>query len=558
MKKSLLSICVIFVLLVQTISVVCADTQDFSDVPNSHWAYTYINKLRTLNITNGVGENKFGVGKTITRAEFVAFLCNLLQYEKSGASVGSFSDNQDTKAWFFPYVETALQKGVIDNQSQSAKFRPKDAITREEMAVMIVRALGYDELAQRLTYLGNPFPDVTSQTGYITIAKDFGIVSGMGDGRFMPKETATREQAATMMIRMYDGLHGGVQSKNAFYAINSASQMDAIPAFDSDCFGWARLQVNAGTVEINTTSADGNEYYVPQGYEKPYQLANGKDKLLMIAVDNTNASSILKDPQLVGQAVTIMSAGAVGIQDGAGATIPFDGVVVDFEGLKGEEMKSNFNTFLTSLRDSLTSNGKKMYVAVHPKRRTGHEYYDGYDYKTIGQLADKVILMAHDYNVKQLTPEEMEQGIVMTPVAPIEEIYYALRAITDKETGVQDTKKIMLQISFDTAQWKLVDKKVINDKPYFPSYDAIVKRIQSGAELKYSTKYESPYMTFYNQEDTTDNVVWYEDERSVDAKVKMASLFGVGGVSLWRLGNIPDGGHEQNLGVLQKVKAWGR
>ena len=41
-------------------------------------------------------------------------------------------------------------------------------------------------------------------------------------------------------------------------------------------------------------------------------------------------------------------------------------------------------------------------------------------------------------------------------------------------------------------------------------------------------------------EDGTDNVLWYENEESIAQKIKLAKLFGIKGLSLWRLGTIPE------------------
>jgi spore germination protein YaaH len=50
------------------------------------------------------------------------------------------------------------------------------------------------------------------------------------------------------------------------------------------------------------------------------------------------------------------------------------------------------------IREELDKTAKKLYVAVHPQKRQGQEYYDAYNYKSIGEIAGKVILMAHNYS----------------------------------------------------------------------------------------------------------------------------------------------------------------
>ena len=143
--KSIISILIIITMLVSSFVYANENTYIvFTDVPENHWAYEAVHNLRVLKITDGIGNNMFGLGMTVTRAEFVAFLVKLMQWELVSPEQGSFADNMDTSAWYYAAIETALQHDVISKDIQN--FRPKDAITREEMAVMLVRALGYNPL----------------------------------------------------------------------------------------------------------------------------------------------------------------------------------------------------------------------------------------------------------------------------------------------------------------------------------------------------------------------------------------------------------------------------
>jgi spore germination protein YaaH len=92
----------------------------------------------------------------------------------------------------------------------------------------------------------------------------------------------------------------------------------------------------------------------------------------------------------------------------------------------------------------------------------------------------------------------------------------------------------------DTVQWKLKDGKVINSIPYHPSYSQLIQRFLTGVKLNYSEYSQNPYAVFFNNEDVTNNVIWYENQRSIAEKIKLAKLFGIKGLSLWRLGNIPE------------------
>ncbi len=550
----------------------------FSDVPENYWAFKAIHDLRSLKVTDGIGNNQFGLGLTIKRSEFVAFLAKLMKWELISPEKGSFADNMDTTKWYYAFVETALKYGTILKDAED--FRPDEPTTREEMAIMIVRTLGYDTLANQLTYLDNPFDDVYKNTEYITIARDFGIIKGVGNNSFKPFATAKREEAAAMMMRMYEKLNYPINELHAFYAIRSAHQVEMFSSLDSVGFGWSRLEYDYDTNEVilNTTRKYDNEYAIPDGFSSPLNWAkeNNVSTQLMVYANNdelvnieTEASIPLLEYVLTNSEIRkqVISSIVQHVNNTIknDISVSFDGVVIDFEGMKGELLRQSFNEFLSELRQGLdksndnssnmingkgndnssnTANNsisnKLLYVTVHPKMQPGQEYFDGYDYRTIGEVADKVILMAHDYYAKKLNNTEMESGYTITPLSPINEIYYALKSITDIYTGVQDLNKIWLQISYDSVQWKLKDGKVINSYPYSPDYESIRQRLLTDVTMNYSNLYRNPYISFFDDRDETHNVLWYEDSRSVEAKIKLAKMFGIKGISLWRLGNIPD------------------
>ena len=529
-------IAAIFLLLPQTAQA----AEDFSDMPKDHWAYSQVMKLRDLNITSGIGDNNFGTGRTITRAEFATMLENLMQMSANRPSYNSYSEHMQSYDALTRFFKTSGSAEAFPYP----EYNPIDNITREEMAVMLVCRLGLDYLAEKDFAKNSAFTDVRQNAGYIGIAKDLGIVSGTSATTFGPSDTATREQAAAMMVRVYNILQNKADELNGFYAIRSSNQMMAINSLDTVSFGWCAVETDGADVWLNTTSSNENEYNIPAGFEQPWNMAAGKNRLIMVAVKDEISAKIINNPALSQKAASaiasILSSGL------GGKDIYADGIVLDFETLKGAESCANYTSFVKNIR-SLVGN-KLIYVAVHPERYN-HEYYDGYDFRTLGQLADKIILMAHDYNPKALTEQDMAAGIVMTPVAPLDWVYESLRAITDENTGVSDKDKIMLQISFSSCQWKLQDGKVINSKPYTPDYSAILNRIQPGAEVNYSwPNHRSPYLKFYNEEDNTDNVIWYEDERSVRDKMQMALLFGIKDFSFWRIGTIPDF-KQENLNI---------
>lgn len=175
----------------------------YSDVPADHWSVPSIERATKLGIFNGVGEGRFGFGQVISRAAFVTALVRMFGWESVEPEQATFSDVAPGM-WYYSAVETAAANGAVP--VVSGAFRPDAQLSRGEMASMLIRALGYTSLAGTVSDYNSPFTDVTVNKGFITMAFDMGIVSGMGDGTFAPNAPATREQAAAILVRLYDRL----------------------------------------------------------------------------------------------------------------------------------------------------------------------------------------------------------------------------------------------------------------------------------------------------------------------------------------------------------------
>lgn len=549
MKKKLISLILSISMLITLIPVTAvAAAGSFTDVPTDNWSVGAINAAKDYGLMQGTGDGVFGFGSTITKAEFITILNKMFEWELVSPVTPAFSDITKDQ-WYYSFIETALNHNVIDS---TGTFNPDAPITREEMAVMLVRGLGYDTLAQSVASFGNPFTDVTNNAGYITIARDIGMTKGTSATTFSPTLTAKREEAAAMLVRVYEKYIDKMDWVHGFYAISSYSQKELTEDMDAVSVGWSRISYSADQgAYLNTTSSNSNEFNIPQGYEDitSYFKENQTKTHLSVYMDTSTqvitaagssdiCSAILLNGAQRTRAVNAIISELTVNYNTIGYN-PYSGVTIDFEGMKGAALKEGFNTFLTELSTALNPLGKTLYVAVHPATSDGI-YYDAYDYRTIGQLADKVILMAHDYNETTM-PETLigSEYYKNTPVTPFPSIYYALKAITNENTGVQDTSKITLAISFDSVGWELQNSKLSNTASVSPTPSTIYTRLKGGAVMGYSDVYRNPYIT-YTTEEGKDIFLWYEDERSVKNKLELAKLFDIKGVSLWRLGTIPN------------------
>ena len=350
--------------------------EPFTDVPSNHWAAGVIEELRTLGFSDGIGDNQFGLGQTITRAQFAAFIAKVQGY--SGTYPQAYTDNTDANAWYYGALNAMAANRVT---SPDGAFRPNDPITRAEMTEMMIGALGFYDLGSQLNQVNCPFTDVTDRKGYITLASDLGLAGGMSATTFAPQATATREQAAAMLVRLYHTNDKQLDELHGFYAISSASQSSYLSRLDSTGFGWARLTVQDGQAVLNTTASGQNEYRIPNGFTEPVQTVrrSGGKALLSIYADDTNGTltQILSSPAMRTEAVQQIAATAAYAERDEENT-SFHGVVIDFEALRGAQ-KHNLTLFLQELRTAMGSS--PIYVAVHPVMN-GSAYYDGYLHRT--------------------------------------------------------------------------------------------------------------------------------------------------------------------------------
>ncbi|GAB6109573.1 hypothetical protein JCM19376_35290 [Fusibacter bizertensis] len=497
-----------------------AETIKLTDVDRSHWSY----KILETMVNEGIIPNsdKFGLGDQVTESNLIAVLDK-----------------------------------IIKNDNYVLIFEVGHKLTRKEALTVIFNWLSIGKISNQLGELKSPFIDGLEKDTILNLSSRFGWISVNASKTYRPNQLIKKEEAMALLYNVNKSLDSSLSMLHSYYAISSYSQVDLSKQLDSLSFGWARLEFdkNKENVILNMTSSNSNEYRVPTGYSSALESTNHENltKQLMIFVKDENsidpttgksvslAESILKSTELSSKVI----ASIIDAVTQNAYKIPFQGVLIDFEGLKGKENATLYNNFVKMLNEKLEPLNLTLYIAVHPERVDTLSYFDGYDFKTLGEYADYMILMAHDYYAKKLSTTEMQLGFTVTPLSPINEVYYALNAITDPKSGVSDPKKVLLQFSFDTAQWKLDNNQIINSTPYHPTYSTIADKIDSGASIKYSEALQSSYIEFFDN--TVKNIIWYEDERSIQAKIDIAKYFGIGGISLWRLGTIPEFESETNI-----------
>lgn len=498
----------------------------YPDMPEQEWAVEAVLKAREYGLMEGGADGAFGTGRDMARQEFVTVLCRMMGWpQKPGGN--AFDDIG--ASWGAGYINAAASHGAVD---AGGDFRPDDPITRREMAVMLVRALGLSDIAKQDLPL--PFSDVTEDAGYIAVAYDIRMTNGTSPSTFGPEEHAAREQAAAMLVRVYERYRSDTSWAHGFYAISSYGQIELAKKLDAVTLSWSRMTYVDGSAKLNTTDKDNNEYRIPSGWEGAVNELREAGVKMHLGVFMTDSGSALS-------ALLADSAQTDAAIDEIVDTVKYlglSGVTVDFEGLYSPS-KDSFTSFVSRLDSALEAQGMTLFVTVMPATADG-VYYDGYDYSKIGEAADKVILMAHDYAPirmdESLLGSEFYKNSALTPIASV---YWSLRAVCDQQTGVRDLSKVAVNLSMDAGAWETDENgRLISAAPIHPSVDTVYSRLSSGAVMGWSETYKNPYLT-YTTESGQHIFLWYEDERSVEAKLSLAHLLGVTSLSVWRLGQIP-------------------
>lgn len=172
----------------------------FEDISDS-WAKKLINALTAQGIVDGKDGKTFDPNGDITRAEFAKLLVGILGLENEVTT--NYTDVQEN-TWYYDVVAIAgmnsLASGSVDGQ-----FFPEDNITREDMAVMLVKAYEIKN-GFKLTGKALPFSDNVKISekakDSVYAAKSAGIIEGYGDNTFRPENTATRAEAVKIIFEL--------------------------------------------------------------------------------------------------------------------------------------------------------------------------------------------------------------------------------------------------------------------------------------------------------------------------------------------------------------------
>ena len=201
----------------------------------------------------------------------------------------------------------------------------------------------------------------------------------------------------------------------------------------------------------------------------------------------------------------------------------YAGVDIDFEYVYPMD-KELYNAFLEKVVERLHEEDFIVTTALAPKVRENQTgtLYEAHDYATHGRLADHVIIMTYEWGYTYGPP------MAVAPLNQVERvIQYAVTAMP--------SKKILMGIPNYGYDWTLPYEQGRPAKS-ISNTNAIALAVEKGVEIQFDPVAKAPYF-YYKDDNGVLHIVWFEDARSIKAKLDLVTKYNLGGVSFWTVMN---------------------
>ncbi len=204
--RRIVALIALFGVMLSTFGGVTAEELQFTDLPGTHWAYTYVSEMTKNSVITGYPDGGFQPDRNVSRAEFAKMLAVASQKSVYDINTLDFSDVGESD-WYFDYVyavEDCFNYYIEDGEKL---FKPQEGARREDVAVALVKALNieipeFEESVVLKMFTDSEEISEDART-YVAIAIETGLVSGYDDLTFKPKNTVTRAEAATLLCRAF-------------------------------------------------------------------------------------------------------------------------------------------------------------------------------------------------------------------------------------------------------------------------------------------------------------------------------------------------------------------
>ncbi len=178
----------------------------FRDVFPYHWYCEAIDQAASAGYMNGIGNDKFAPDDLVTRGQLITLLYRYAGGESVEITAAFPFFDVRGNSYYYDAIAWAHQVGIIDGYGDGT-FRPEQTITRQEMCKVMGALLEYQgKTMPKDSGLATNYADADKiapwAAPYVARMTAIGLFQGDADGCFLPQSSATRAQAATVLIRL--------------------------------------------------------------------------------------------------------------------------------------------------------------------------------------------------------------------------------------------------------------------------------------------------------------------------------------------------------------------
>ncbi|NOU97460.1 hypothetical protein GC093_30175 [Paenibacillus sp. LMG 31456] len=240
--------------------------QLFSDV-NDSYAKTEVQALVNSGILSGYEDGRFKPRQAMTRAEMAKIIVLSLGLKENPKKAVIFMDVAPD-SWFRGYVGALAESGITQGTSDN-HFSPEETVTREELVVFFIRAMGLEENAKKLTETAKlaDINEVSSWAkAHVSLAFQIGFINGIenkdGTLKFSAKEKAERQALARLCYELKSNKAAYIEKAQAMVPLlppteakdtNSTPPVPETPAVSGG--GGGSSSRNPNTVATDPTQA---------------------------------------------------------------------------------------------------------------------------------------------------------------------------------------------------------------------------------------------------------------------------------------------------------------
>jgi spore germination protein len=197
------------------------------------------------------------------------------------------------------------------------------------------------------------------------------------------------------------------------------------------------------------------------------------------------------------------------------------GLDVDFEYIFPED-REEYNNFMRRLSATLRPLGYTLTVALAPKLSADQRgvLYEAHDYPVMGALVDHVILMTYEW------------GYTYGPAMAVSPINQVRRVLNYAVTAIP-SEKILMGMPNYGYDWTLPFIRGSAART-LTNTGAVLQAERVRAAIQYDTVSQAPFYTYYDSEKRK-HEVWFDDARSIQARLALVRAYDLGGVSYWTI-----------------------